>query len=215
VAYVAGGEPFYFIDHKWGLHSIAPAGPDRAADPYEEWVQSTILETNARDRSLTGSQAAIFRGDFFAFDAPLSTIRKKLPWRSRRRNLPVIEILIPATVKVPPARIHLDALYRRLVHEAKYAGSGIYSPINAITDPISTDFRDRVLFSVRRSWDAPELSSSRLALLEEALRSRFGGKELLEGIDRLSLRSDLSDEVKTLLDPFDEAAIGSLGIASC
>jgi hypothetical protein len=125
-------------------------------------------------------------------------------------RIPVIEILIPVTVKVPLARIHLDALYRRLVHEAKYAGSGIFSPIAAVTDPMSADFRDRVMSSVRRSWDDPALSSSRLALLEEAQRLRFGGQQLLKGIDHLSLRSDLSDEVKTPLDPPDEAAIAWL-----
>jgi hypothetical protein len=103
MAYIAGGEPFYFID-EWGRHSIGPVGPDRAADPHEEWAQSAVLETIGRYRSLTGSQAAIFYGNFFAFDTPLNTVRKMLPQRNRRRNLPVIEILIPATVKVPLAR---------------------------------------------------------------------------------------------------------------
>lgn len=200
MAYVAGGEPFYFID-EWGRQGIFPAGPDRAADPHEEWAQSSVLETIGRYRSLSGPQVAIFRGDFFPFDTPLGTIWKKLPPDSPRRALPVIEILIPAAVKTPLARIHLDALYRRLVHDAKYAGNGIYSSIATISDPVSADLRDRVLRSVRRSWDNPALLSNRLALLEEALRLRVGRQQLLEGIEYLLLRSDLSDEVKTPFDP--------------
>jgi len=54
---------------------------------------------------------------------------------------------------------------------------------------------------VWRSWDSPELSSNRLALLEEALRLRFGGERLLEGIEHLLLRSDVGDEVKTSFAP--------------
>jgi hypothetical protein len=200
MAYVAGGEPLYYID-EWGRHSIGPVGADRAADPQGEWAQSSILETIGRYRALSGTQAAIFREDFFPFDTTLDTIREKLPQQGRRRKLPVIEILGPTAVKTPHARIHLDALYRRLMHEAKYAGNGIYSPIDAVSDPISTDLRDRVLSSVWRSWDSPELSSNRLALLEEALRLRFGGERLLEGIEHLLLRSDVGDEVKTSFAP--------------
>jgi hypothetical protein len=210
MAYVAGGEPLYFID-EWGHQSIGPVGPDRAADPHEEWAQSTILETISRYRVLTGSQVAIFRGDFFPFDADLDTIRNKLPQDSRRRRPPIIEVLIPAAVKTPLARIHLDASYRRLVHEAKYAGDGLYSPIDSVSDPIFADFRDRVLSSVPRSWDAPKLSSDRLALLEGAQRLRFGSERLLVSIEHLLLRSDLGHEVKTPFDPPDEAALDSLG----
>ena len=210
MAYVAGGEPFYFID-EWGRQRIGPAGPDRAADPHEEWAQSTILESISRYRVLTGSQVAIFRGDFFPFDAALDTIRNKLPQESQRSRSPIIEVLIPAAVKTPLARIHLDASYRRLVHEAKYASDGLYSPLDTVSDPILVDLRDRVLSSVRRSWDDPKLSSNRFALLEEALRLRFGSERLLVGIEHLLLRSDLTGEVKTRFDPLDEAALNSLG----
>jgi hypothetical protein len=40
MAYVAGGEPLYYID-EWGRRSIAPVRADRAADPQEEWAQSS------------------------------------------------------------------------------------------------------------------------------------------------------------------------------
>lgn len=210
MAYVAGGEPLYFIDG-FGRYAVGPVGPDRTAEPHCDWARSSVLETIDKYVYLSDMQRAIFRGNIFPFQTTPEMMRGSLSNDAQQQDLPTIECLIPPTRKISLIELQLDSLYRRLVRELKYAGTRMMiSPLGTILDPIQLQFRDILLRSCRKSCDDPELSRTRFDLLAEALNSGVGSEQLLHGIERHINRPDLGDDMKTPLDPGDDAALGSL-----
>ena len=202
MAYVAGGEPMYYLSECGGLY-VCAVGADRSADTHASWIYCGLPDS---------AQDGVRRGHIYPA-TELSNARSAQPRRYRRRRLPLIEVHRPDAVTTPPVEVQVDALYRDLVSAMNCIDSTVAGPRVSSRDFHNKElelFRDRIIESIGEPPDSPLLTKNRLKILKECQDRKIGGRVLLEYLARFFDRDDVKSILASCLTSEDEDAIASL-----
>lgn len=204
-AYVSAGEPLFVIHHEFGVLDIVAAGPDRSARPDIDWLSHEVADTNRRE----------IRSGMFLDASYGAQARKLLPASSKRRQ-PAIDVLFASAPKAPPFEIRIDSIFRDLVVALGRIDKSYYDRRGSAKLsrwPSAEGLRHlemRVLSAADQPLDSPDLSVTRLRVLQECQRLGLGGNIFLEHLASLFTIPEVTSMLNNAFSTEQDDAIAAL-----